>query len=72
MIVWNVLLITVCDSIVQNAPIDVLRAAYDVCFDSVIRIILQSEDHSEMQVKISCEKLSVFVYFLLLASFNCM
>lgn len=52
MIIWHILLITVCDSIVQNAPSDVIKAAYDVCFDAVIRIILQSDDHSEMQVKI--------------------
>lgn len=57
------LLITVCDAIVQSAPTDVVKAAYDVCFDAVIRIILQSEDHSEMQVKISWEKLSAPVYF---------
>ncbi|KAJ4710633.1 importin-9-like [Melia azedarach] len=40
--------------LLKNAPIDVLRAAYDVCFDSVIRIILQSEDHSEMQNATEC------------------
>lgn len=34
----------------QNAPSDVVKAIYDVCFDAVVRIILQSEDHSEMQV----------------------
>lgn len=56
MIVWHILLITVCDSIVQNAPSDVIKAAYDVCFDAVIRIILQSDDHSEMQVKILWKK----------------
>ncbi|KAH7569912.1 hypothetical protein JRO89_XS05G0017400 [Xanthoceras sorbifolium] len=44
----------VCDSIVQNAPTDVVKAAYDVCFDAVIRIILQSEDHSEMQNATEC------------------
>lgn len=46
------LLITVYDRIVQNAPNDVVKAVYDVCFDDVIRIVLQSEDHSEMQVYI--------------------
>lgn len=49
-IVLYVLLITVCDSIVQNAPTDVVKAAYDVCFDAIIRIVLESDDHSEMQV----------------------
>lgn len=34
----------------QNAPADLVKAVYDVCFDAVVRIILQSEDHSEMQV----------------------
>lgn len=34
----------------QNAPSDVIKAIYDTCFDAVIRIVLQSDDHSEMQV----------------------
>lgn len=46
----HALLITVCDSIVQNAPKDVIKATYDACFDAVVRIVLQSDDHSEMQV----------------------
>lgn len=57
------LLIKVCDAIVQSASTDVVKAAYDVCFDAVTRIILQSEDHSEMQVKISWEKLYAHVHF---------
>ncbi|KAJ0037329.1 hypothetical protein Pint_23386 [Pistacia integerrima] len=44
----------VCHSIVQNAPSDVIKAAYDVCFDAVIQIILKSEDHSEMQNATEC------------------
>lgn len=44
------LLTTLCDSILQNAPIDVVKAVHDVCFDAVIWIVLQSDDHSEMQV----------------------
>lgn len=44
------LIITMDDYIVQNAPSDVVKAIYDVCFNLVIRIVLQSDDHSEMQV----------------------
>lgn len=44
------LLIKFLDNIVQNSPTDVVKAVYDVCFDAVIRIVLQSDDHSEMQV----------------------
>ncbi|KAL6562994.1 hypothetical protein OROHE_005581 [Orobanche hederae] len=36
--------------LVKNAPIDVLKAAYQVSFVPVVRIVLQSNDHSEMQV----------------------
>ncbi|KAL0463669.1 UNVERIFIED_CONTAM: hypothetical protein Slati_0254500, partial [Sesamum latifolium] len=35
--------------LVKNAPIDVVKAVYQVSFDPVVRIVLQSEDHSEMQ-----------------------
>ncbi|PPS11715.1 hypothetical protein GOBAR_AA08925 [Gossypium barbadense] len=45
---------SVCDSIVQNAPTDVIKAAYDVCFDAIIRIVLESDDHSEMQNATEC------------------
>lgn len=34
----------------QNAPTDVVKAVYEVSFDPVVRIVLQSDDHSEMQV----------------------
>lgn len=27
-----------------------MKAAYDACFDGVVRIILQTDDHSELQV----------------------
>ncbi|XP_044490398.1 importin-9 isoform X2 [Mangifera indica] len=40
--------------LLKNAPSDVIKAAYDVCFDAVIRIILQSDDHSEMQNATEC------------------
>ncbi|KAM7276774.1 hypothetical protein ACFE04_018640 [Oxalis oulophora] len=40
--------------LLKNAPIDVIKAVYDVCFDAVIRIILQSDDHSEMQNATEC------------------
>ncbi|KMZ71141.1 Importin beta-2 subunit family protein [Zostera marina] len=36
--------------LLKNAPTDVVNAVFDTCFISVIRIILQSNDHSEMQV----------------------
>ncbi|KZV50076.1 importin-9 [Dorcoceras hygrometricum] len=35
--------------LVKNAPIDVVKAVHQVSFDSVVRIVLQSNDHSEMQ-----------------------
>ncbi|KAE8724585.1 hypothetical protein F3Y22_tig00010263pilonHSYRG00141 [Hibiscus syriacus] len=44
---------TVYDSIVQNAP-DVVKAPFDVCFDAIIRIVLESDDHSEMQNATEC------------------
>ncbi|KDO70163.1 hypothetical protein CISIN_1g046316mg [Citrus sinensis] len=40
--------------LLKSASTDVVKAAYDVCFDAVIRIILQSEDHSEMQNATEC------------------
>ncbi|RZC58374.1 hypothetical protein C5167_005683 [Papaver somniferum] len=43
----------------KNAPIDVVKAVYDVCFRHVIRIILQSDDNSEMQNATEC--LAAFV-----------
>ncbi|CAK7326472.1 unnamed protein product [Dovyalis caffra] len=38
----------------KNAPRDVIKAMYDTCFDAVIRIVLQSDDHSEMQNATQC------------------
>ncbi|KAL8464057.1 hypothetical protein ACS0TY_033832 [Phlomoides rotata] len=38
--------------LVKNAPADVVKAAYPVSFDSVIRIVLLSNNHNEMQVSI--------------------
>lgn len=40
--------------LLKNSPIDVVKAVYDVCFDAVIRIGLQSDDHSEMQNATEC------------------
>ncbi|KAH9707672.1 Importin N-terminal domain-containing protein [Citrus sinensis] len=40
--------------VLESASTDVVKAAYDVCFDAVIQIILQSEDHSEMQNATEC------------------
>lgn len=35
----------------QNAPGPVIKALYDVCFNPIIQIVLQSDDYSEMQVR---------------------
>nr|KYP60289.1 Importin-9 [Cajanus cajan] len=43
----------------QNAPSDVVKAIYDVSFNAVINIILQSDDHSEIQNATEC--LSTFI-----------
>ncbi|KAJ6726478.1 IMPORTIN-7 8 11 [Salix purpurea] len=40
--------------LLKNAPSDVIKAIYDTCFDAVIRIVLQSDDHSEMQNATQC------------------
>ncbi|RDX82379.1 Importin-9, partial [Mucuna pruriens] len=42
-----------------NAPADVVKAIYDVSFNAVIKIILQSDDHSEIQNATEC--LSAFI-----------
>ncbi|KAG5035244.1 hypothetical protein JHK87_010154 [Glycine soja] len=39
----------VAGSLDLNAPDDVVKAIYDVSFNAVINIILQSDDHSEIQ-----------------------
>ncbi|KAG5240310.1 importin [Salix suchowensis] len=40
--------------LLKNAPSDVIKAIYDTCFDAVIQIVLQSDDHSEMQNATQC------------------
>ncbi|KAL4375412.1 hypothetical protein AHAS_Ahas05G0279200 [Arachis hypogaea] len=45
--------------LLKNAPNDVVKAIYDVCFSAIIRIILQSDDHSEIQNATEC--LSAFI-----------
>ncbi|XP_028803455.1 importin-9 isoform X1 [Neltuma alba] len=40
--------------LLKNAPGDVVKAIYDICFDATIRIVLQSEDHSEIQNATEC------------------
>ncbi|KAJ0455066.1 putative importin-beta domain, armadillo-like helical [Helianthus annuus] len=40
--------------LLKNAPIDVVKADYEVCFDPVVRIVLQSDDHGEMQNATQC------------------
>ncbi|XP_010532428.1 PREDICTED: importin-9 [Tarenaya hassleriana] len=45
--------------LLKGSPNDVVKAAYDFCFDAVIRIILQSDDHTELQNATEC--LATFV-----------
>uniref|UniRef100_A0A7C9ER53 Importin-7/11-like TPR repeats domain-containing protein n=2 Tax=Opuntia streptacantha TaxID=393608 RepID=A0A7C9ER53_OPUST len=45
--------------LLKNAPNYVVKALYDVCFDPIIRIVLQSDDNSEMQNATEC--LAAFV-----------
>ncbi|MED6125437.1 hypothetical protein PIB30_068517, partial [Stylosanthes scabra] len=45
--------------LLKNAPVDAIKAIYDVCFIAVIKITLQSDDHSEIQNATEC--LSAFV-----------
>ncbi|CAA0828812.1 ARM repeat superfamily protein [Striga hermonthica] len=40
--------------LIKNAPVDVVKALYQVSFDPVVRIVLQSTDHSEMQNATQC------------------
>eukprot|EP00257_Ricinus_communis_P014416 XP_015572081.1 importin-9 isoform X2 [Ricinus communis] len=40
--------------LLKNAPSGVIKALYDDCFDAVVRIVLQSDDHSEMQNATEC------------------
>ncbi|KAH1261303.1 Importin-9 [Glycine max] len=49
----------VAGSLDLNAPADVVKAIYDVSFNAVINIILQSDDHSEIQNATEC--LSAFI-----------
>ncbi|KAL2904939.1 Importin-9 [Bienertia sinuspersici] len=45
--------------LLKNAPGPVIKALYDVCFNPIIQIVLQSDDHSEMQNATEC--LAAFV-----------
>lgn len=45
--------------LLKNAPVDVVKVVYDVCFVPVIQIILQSNDHGELQNATEC--LAAFV-----------
>ncbi|WJX57867.1 uridine/cytidine kinase [Trifolium repens] len=40
--------------LLKNAPGDVVKAIYDVCFDAASRIILHSDEHSEIQNATEC------------------
>ncbi|CAL9216293.1 unnamed protein product [Arabidopsis halleri] len=40
--------------LLKGAPSDIVKTAYEFCFDAVIRIILHSEDHGELQNATEC------------------
>lgn len=40
--------------LLKNAPTDIVKAVYEVSFDPVVRVVLQSDDHSEMQNATQC------------------
>ncbi|XP_059317050.1 uncharacterized protein LOC132067756 isoform X2 [Lycium ferocissimum] len=40
--------------LLKNAPIEIVKAVYEVSFDPVVRIVLQSDDHGEMQNATQC------------------
>ncbi|KAL4185570.1 hypothetical protein AMTRI_Chr10g6660 [Amborella trichopoda] len=45
--------------LLKNAPVEVVKVAFEVCFNSIIKIVIQSEDHGEMQNATEC--LAAFV-----------
>ncbi|XP_004490293.1 uncharacterized protein [Cicer arietinum] len=45
--------------LLKNSPGDVVKAIYDVCFEAVIRIVFERDDHSEIQNATEC--LSAFI-----------
>ncbi|XP_057528607.1 uncharacterized protein LOC130807420 isoform X4 [Amaranthus tricolor] len=45
--------------LLKNAPGPVIKALYDVCFNPIIQIVLQTDDYSEMQNATEC--LAAFV-----------
>ncbi|KAI5446581.1 hypothetical protein KIW84_014426 [Lathyrus oleraceus] len=49
--------------LLKNSPGDVVKAIYKACFDAVIRIILQSDEHSEIQNAMEC--LSAFYIWVI-------
>ncbi|XP_072973182.1 uncharacterized protein [Typha angustifolia] len=40
--------------ILKNAPTDVMKAIFEICFNPAIQIILESDDHGEMQNATEC------------------
>ncbi|AAG29216.1 hypothetical protein [Arabidopsis thaliana] len=40
--------------VLEGAPSDIVKTAYDFCFAAVIRIVLHSEDHGELQNATEC------------------
>ncbi|PKA67290.1 hypothetical protein AXF42_Ash004783 [Apostasia shenzhenica] len=45
--------------ILKGAPLDVVKAVFDCCFNSAIQVLLESDDHGEMQNATEC--LAVFL-----------
>jgi len=40
--------------VLKNAPTVVVKAVFDTCFVSIVQIVLESEDHGEMQNATEC------------------
>uniref|UniRef100_A0A0E0E0H2 Importin-9 central HEAT repeats domain-containing protein n=1 Tax=Oryza meridionalis TaxID=40149 RepID=A0A0E0E0H2_9ORYZ len=40
--------------VLENAPTTVVKAIFDTCFTSIIQIVLESDDHGEMQNATEC------------------
>jgi hypothetical protein len=57
--------------IFQNAPAAVVKAVFDTCFVSTVQIVLESDDHGEMQVhaktRFICVRHNLLPPFFLLA-----
>lgn len=49
----------------QNAPIDLVKAVFEICFHPAVQILLESHDHGEMQVNITIPKLLLYDIFFI-------